>query len=97
MPRGRRCAKAAPIPPPIPARSTKVRNNGRFGAAGLVAVVAYAAVAAVQILVWNPLAAVPGATLAEISGTLDATGETFDAPMVLGILAVGYLFNLLFA
>ncbi|WP_448390204.1 HAAS signaling domain-containing protein [Microbacterium aurum] len=59
------------------------------GAAGLVAAVAYAAVAAVQILVWNPLAAVPGATLAEISGTLDATGETFDVPMVLGILAVG--------
>ena len=48
-----------------------------------------AAVAALQILVWNPLAAVPGASLAEISGHLDDTGEAFSPWSVLATLLVG--------
>lgn len=56
---------------------------------GVLAVVVYAAVAALQILVWNPLAAVPGASLAEISGHLDDTGEAFSPWSVLATLLVG--------
>ena len=56
---------------------------------GGLAVVLYAAVAALQILVWNPLAAVPGASLVEISGHLDHTGEAFSPWSVLATLLVG--------
>ncbi|WP_314431988.1 hypothetical protein, partial [Microbacterium lacticum] len=56
---------------------------------GGLAVVLYAAVAALQILVWNPLAAVPGASLVEISGHLDDTGEAFSPWSVLATLLVG--------
>lgn len=55
---------------------------------GGLAVVLYAAVAALQILVWNPLAAVPGASV-EISGHLDDTGEAFSPWSVLATLLVG--------
>ena len=42
----------------------------RIAALGTLAVVAYAALAAVQILVLNPLAAVPGRTLPQIEAIL---------------------------
>ncbi|MBN9224232.1 MAG: hypothetical protein ABS63_08195 [Microbacterium sp. SCN 70-27] len=61
---------------------------------GFAVVVAYAVVAALQILVWNPLAAVPGATLAEITAHLAATGESFSVASVLGVLAIGPLLAL---
>ena len=43
---------------------------------------------------WNPLAAVPGATLAEITAHLAATGESFSVASVLGVLAIGPLLAL---
>lgn len=64
------------------------------GVVGFAVVVAYAVVAALQILVWNPLAAVPGATLAEINAHLDASGEHIGVPGVLGVLAIGPLLAL---
>lgn len=57
--------------------------------AGLGAVAAYAALAAVQILVLNPLAAAPGLTLAEIHGAMSDAGESLGPGMVLGILGIG--------
>ena len=56
---------------------------------GTVVVVAYALLAAVQILVLNPLAAVPGAELSQIYADVSAAGESMGAPLVLAGLAVG--------
>lgn len=56
---------------------------------GTVVVVAYALLAAVQILVLNPLAAVPGAELSQIYADVSAVGESMGAPLVLAGLAVG--------
>lgn len=58
---------------------------------GTVLVVAYAALAAVQILILNPLAAAPGRTLAQIHTDMDAAGESVNNGMTIGILAVGVL------
>jgi hypothetical protein len=52
---------------------------------------AYALLAAVQILVWNPLAAVPGAGLAQIYSEVAAAGESMGAGRVIAFLAVGPL------
>lgn len=57
--------------------------------AGVLAVTAYAAVAAVQILVLNPLAAVPGRTLDEIRAEMDAAGEILLWEPVVFILGIG--------
>ncbi|TQL84496.1 hypothetical protein [Microbacterium saperdae] len=59
---------------------------------GVVAVTLYAAFAAVQILVLNPLAAMPGLTLDEIRGRMSGAGEAVGQPMVLGILGAGVVF-----
>ncbi|NJI57865.1 hypothetical protein HCX50_00320 [Microbacterium oxydans] len=56
---------------------------------GVLAVTAYAAVAAVQILVLNPLAAVPGRTLDEIRAEMDAAGEVLLWEPVAFILGIG--------
>ena len=56
---------------------------------GTVVVVAYALLAAVQILVLNPLAAVPGAELSQIYADVAAAGESMGAPLVMAGLAVG--------
>ena len=56
---------------------------------GLIAVTAYAALAALQILVLNPLAAVPGASLGGIYAEMDAVGETMPVTMPLLMLGVG--------
>ncbi|WP_292687812.1 MULTISPECIES: hypothetical protein [unclassified Microbacterium] len=78
-----------------PGTSARSRRNARAaGIIGFAVVVAYAVVAALQILVWNPLAAVPGATLAEITAHLAATGESFSVASVLGVLAIGPLLAL---
>lgn len=61
----------------------------RIAALGTLAVVAYAALAAVQILVLNPLAAVPGRTLPQIEAELARWGESLGTPRVLGLLGFG--------
>ena len=51
---------------------------------GTALVVAYAVVGSLQVLVWNPLAAVPGATLSKIHVELDRVGQSFSpAPVIL--------------
>ncbi|MEV8272728.1 hypothetical protein [Microbacterium sp. NPDC077184] len=71
---------------------TGQRHGTRIVAtAGTLAVVAYAAVAMVQILVWNPLAAAPGLSLTEIHEAMSAAGEGVFAPGVIGFLLVGPL------
>lgn len=65
---------------------------GRVGAVavvGTVLVIAYALLALVQILVLNPLAAVPGAGLGEIYDGVAAAGESMSVPGVVVCLAVG--------
>lgn len=57
--------------------------------AGVLAVTAYAAFAAVQILVLNPLAAAPGRTLDEISFEMSAAGESLGYGQVFFILGIG--------
>lgn len=92
------------MPDGAPTRAVRVREPRHgdasgvsarvVGVVGFVLVVAYATTAALQILVWNPLAAAPGETLEEIYGFLAASGEQFSVPMVLGYLAIGPLFAL---
>ncbi|MDF2509593.1 MAG: hypothetical protein K0Q52_3452 [Microbacterium sp.] len=57
--------------------------------AGVLAVTAYAAWAAVQILVLNPLAAVPGRTLDQIRSEMSAAGEELLWEPVAFILGIG--------
>lgn len=59
--------------------------------AGVVATVAYASVALLQILVWNPEAAVPGSAAADV---WRAVGEANQGPpnaFVVGVIAMGPL------
>ena len=58
--------------------------------AGVLAVTAYAALAAVQILVLNPLAAAPGSlSLDEVRAAMSNAGESLMPQTVLGILGAG--------
>ncbi|MDB5243809.1 MAG: hypothetical protein JWP57_4435 [Spirosoma sp.] len=50
---------------------------------GFLVVSAYAVAGTIQTLVWNPLAAVPGATLKEIHAGLDKANESLSAPVVI--------------
>ena len=59
------------------------------GVTGCLLVVGYAVAGALQALVWNPLAAVPGATLAEIHTAMDQANESLAAPTVLVWAAIG--------
>ncbi len=61
----------------------------KVAALGVLAVVVYAAWAAVQILVSNPLAAVPGADLDTIYAEMDAVGETMPVGSTLFWLGFG--------
>lgn len=56
---------------------------------GVLAVAAYAALAAVQILVLNPLAAAPGLTLDEIRSEMSSAGEDLGQGTVFFILGIG--------
>lgn len=56
---------------------------------GVVAVAVYAAVAALQIMVLNPLAAAPGRTLAQIRTDMGEAGESLSPTSVFGILGIG--------
>lgn len=59
--------------------------------AAFLVVAAYSAWAVVQILVLNPLAAVPGATLERIYAEVEAAGQSMDVWLVVAFLAVGPL------
>lgn len=61
------------------------------GTVGFVVVAVYAVIGALQILVWNPLAAVPGTTLSEINAELAQANETLAAPLVLTWAVIGML------
>ncbi|MFB8188368.1 hypothetical protein ACFC14_03520 [Microbacterium sp. NPDC055988] len=65
--------------------------------AGVLAVTAYAALAAVQILVWTPLAAAPGLSLDQIRGELSDAGESMSVGMTIAILGVGVVLSLVVA
>lgn len=65
------------------------RSATWIGLAGFLLVVGYAVAGAFQVLVWNPLAAVPGATLAEIHAVMDGANESLAAPAVLIWAATG--------
>lgn len=67
------------------------RSATWIGVAGFLLVVGYAVAGALQVLVWNPLAAVPGATLAEIHALMDRANESLAAPAVLIWAATGIL------
>ncbi|MDH6237351.1 hypothetical protein [Cryobacterium sp. CG_9.6] len=60
------------------------------GLVGLIVIVGYAAVGILQILVWNPLAAVPGATLEQIYAQLDLANESLATSWVVtwGVIGV---------
>jgi hypothetical protein len=66
-------------------------------AAGVALVAGYAALAAVQILVLNPMAAAPGSSLAEIAVELEAAGESLGPGFVLGALGLGVVLAVVFA
>jgi hypothetical protein len=57
--------------------------------AGVLAVTAYAALAAVQILILNPLAAAPGRTLEEIRAEMAGAGESLGGAVVFFVLGIG--------
>ncbi|WP_258142161.1 MULTISPECIES: hypothetical protein [unclassified Arthrobacter] len=61
---------------------------------GLIAIAAYGLTAALQILVWNPLAAVPGATLDEIHDGLARRNESISWVAVLTWTSIGTLLAL---
>ncbi|MCU1530840.1 MAG: hypothetical protein JWO49_411 [Arthrobacter sp.] len=57
---------------------------------GLILIAAYVVAGTLQILVWNPLAAVPGATLEEIHAGLDQANESLAAPTVIAWAIIGF-------
>lgn len=61
-------------------------------AVGTALVLGYAALAIVQTLYLNPLAAAPGRTLAQIHSDLSAANEGLGAPMVFAFLGIGPMF-----
>ncbi|PKQ36133.1 MAG: hypothetical protein CVT61_02565 [Actinobacteria bacterium HGW-Actinobacteria-11] len=56
---------------------------------GVLAVLAYAVLAALQILVLNPLAAAPGLTLDEIRFAMAEAGENLGQGAVFSVLGIG--------
>lgn len=64
---------------------------------GVLAVTAYAVLAAVQILVLNPLAAAPGLTLEEIRFEMSSVGESLGHGQAFFILGIGVLLALVVA
>lgn len=65
---------------------TALTPTQRVALVGTLAVLAYAALAGLQILVLNPLAAVPGRTLPQIEAEMARWGESLGAPWVGGVL-----------
>ena len=71
------------------AMTTRHASTLAIGAAGALLVMAYATLAAVQILVLNPLAAVPGKSLGRIHADMAAMNESPGSAMTLTILGAG--------
>ena len=65
------------------------RRAGLAAAVGFAVVAAYSIVGALQILVWNPLAAVPGATLGQIRAEMALANESLTADLVVVWGAIG--------
>lgn len=65
------------------------RRATAAGVVGVLVIVSYAVLAACQILVLNPLAAVPGESLGQVYADLTAANEPISAAPVIAILAVG--------
>ncbi len=61
----------------------------RVALVGTTVVVAYAVVAVVQVLVLNPLSAVPGQPLGQIYADVEAAGESMGVGFVIVFLALG--------
>ena len=65
------------------------RRSMAMAAVGTGLVVAYAFLAALQILVLNPLASVPGRNLGEIHAEVEAAGESMGVWVVIANLLLG--------
>lgn len=82
-----------PVTPRIPPATVLWMGRTRIVVAvvGVLVVALYAALLAVDALVLDPLAAVPGASLAEIHGRLDAQGfhVQTDIVVVIALASVG--------
>jgi hypothetical protein len=63
----------------------------RIGIVGFLFIAAYSVAGSLQILVWNPLAAVPGATLDEINARMERANDSLAAPMVIAWASIGTL------
>jgi len=74
---------------PPPTASSNHRTAVVFAGIGTLLVTAYAGLAALQILVLNPLAAAPGKELDQIHADMAAAGESMSTPMALGVLSAG--------
>ncbi|MBB5639858.1 hypothetical protein [Cryobacterium roopkundense] len=61
----------------------------RMAGLGLGIVCAYALAGVLQVLVWNPLAAVPGSTLGQIRADMARANESLTADWVIGWGAIG--------
>lgn len=73
---------------PAGTRSAAARVIGLLGA---MTVLAYAVFAALQIQVLNPLATVPGSTLAEIHAVVGRSGDTMGWGLMIALLVPGPL------
>ncbi|WP_269939597.1 hypothetical protein [Arthrobacter sp. HY1533] len=69
------------------------RPNLAVGIAGIAfaLTVAYSIAGSLQVLVWNPKAAVPGATLEEIAAAMARANETLAVPLVVTWAVTGIL------
>ncbi|MET3370508.1 UNVERIFIED_CONTAM: hypothetical protein ABIE34_003783 [Jeotgalibacillus campisalis] len=70
-------------------RSSTQSSRVMVSILGLLAITAYALCAALQILVWNPLSAVPGATLNEIHEGLARRNESISLAAVVTWSSIG--------
>lgn len=72
------------------------RSRVLVAAAGLTVVTVYAIIALVQILVWNPEAAVPDLTAAEVRREVGAANQGPPNGFVVAVIAVGPALGLVF-
>ncbi len=72
------------------------RTRVLVAAAGLTVVTVYAIVALAQILVWNPEAAVPGLTAAEVWREVGAVNQGPPNGFVVAVIAAGPALGLIF-
>ena len=75
-------------------RPGQVRRARLVAVVGMVLVTLYAALAAVQALVLNPLAAAPGRTLTQIVDDVEASHDSLGTWVTLGVLLGGVLLAL---